>query len=91
MKYYNTNYNNIILRDYLAIDRTKLANERTFLAFCRTSVGFFGAGAGSIKFLNEPVFSFIGWSLIFLSPFILVWGIWRYFVVKKRMDSIPDD
>ena len=34
----------LILRDRLAIDRTKLANERTFLAYFRTSIIFLGTG-----------------------------------------------
>ena len=34
----------LILRDHLAADRTVLANERTFLAYIRTTLTLFVAG-----------------------------------------------
>jgi len=91
MKYYNVDPHNIILRDYLAKDRTMLANERTFLAFLRTSIGFFGTGAGCVKFLDEPVISIIGYMLIVLSPVMFIWGIMTYLNVTKRINSISDN
>ena len=39
----------LILRDHLAIDRTVLANERTFLAYCRPALPLILTGAGCIK------------------------------------------
>ena len=45
----------MILRDYLATDRTHLANERTFLAYIRTCVGLFATGAALINFVENNV------------------------------------
>ena len=42
----------LILRDFLALDRTVLANQRTFLAYIRTSLAFLVTGAGFIKFFG---------------------------------------
>jgi putative membrane protein len=46
--------------DFLTIGRTIMANERTLLAFLRTSMAFFIAGIGLIKYLDHPVFDAIG-------------------------------
>ena len=43
---YNHNKEDMILRDFLATDRTILANERTLLAYLRTFISFFAAGIG---------------------------------------------
>ena len=44
----------LILRDHLAIDRTKLANIRTFLAYFRTALLVCASGISFIKiFPNE--------------------------------------
>ena len=48
----------MILRDYLAVDRTHLANERTFLAYIRTCLGLFATGAALINFVENGVLVF---------------------------------
>ena len=48
----------IILRDYLALERTKLANERTLLAFTRTSLYMI---LGGIAFLQLEDLKMISW------------------------------
>ena len=83
MDNYKHNEKDLILRDFLAIDRTKLANERTFLAYLRTFIAFFAAAVGLTQYFEEIaliVFGFIlgGFSFVFL--FI---GIYRFFKVKK--------
>lgn len=57
------NQDEIILRDYLALERTKLANERTLLSYIRSSLYLLLGGIAiiqlngfeSIKFLGYPV------------------------------------
>ena len=44
--------NESAVRDALARVRTRHANERTFLAYIRTSLAFFAAGARLIKFFD---------------------------------------
>ncbi|MEO1030476.1 MAG: DUF202 domain-containing protein [Bacteroidota bacterium] len=39
----------LIIRDWLAIERTKLANERTFLAYFRTFLVILGTGVTILK------------------------------------------
>lgn len=82
----------LILRDFLARDRTELAVERTFLAYIRTAIGAFSAGIGCIKFvMNSPVIYVCGMILISAAVFFLVRGIIRYFDAKERISKIPDN
>lgn len=46
----------MILRDQLAMDRTILSNERTFLAYTWTALSIVVVGASFIKFLETRVF-----------------------------------
>jgi putative membrane protein len=80
----------MILRDYLALDRTKLANERTFLAYVRMSIGLVAAGAGLVGILDMTWSTIIGWVMLISAPAALVAGILRYIRVRgklKRLDA----
>lgn len=85
---YNHSKEDMILRDFLATDRTILANERTFLAYLRTFISFFAAGIGFIKFVNEKIIVFLGYILVILSVGVLYLGCVRYLKSKKRYDNI---
>ena len=53
-KYISEKSEELTFRDYLALDRTLLANERSFLAYLRTSITVFIAAISLIKFFDEP-------------------------------------
>src|SRR5690554_3712046 len=79
------NKETIILRDYLALERTKLANERTLLAYTRTSLYMI---LGGIAFLQLHDFSqifWLGYMTIVLSIFFIVLGLFRYVQIRKRL------
>lgn len=77
--------NDLILRDHLAIDRTRLANERTFLAYFRTSIFFLATGISVIHIHFFKEVTFLGWGLVVLSPIILGVGITRLIRVRKAI------
>ena len=77
----------MILRDYLAMDRTVLANQRTLLAYFRTFIGLIAAGIGIIKLVEEPVFLIIGWVFVILSPIVLIAGLIQYRKVRRKYDK----
>ncbi|OGK11917.1 hypothetical protein A2954_06485 [Candidatus Roizmanbacteria bacterium RIFCSPLOWO2_01_FULL_37_12] len=54
----------LILRDYLAADRTMLAVDRTFLSYIRTALYLFVAGVSLAKFFDSYLIQVIGWVLI---------------------------
>ena len=47
----------LILRDYLAIERTKLANVRTLFSYIRTSLYLLTAGIGIFRSKVFPVWT----------------------------------
>jgi len=78
----------LILRDHLAIERTKLANERTFLAYFRSSIFFLATGISiiHINFFSEV--NFIGWSFVGISPLLLGIGLVRLIKVRKSLGKM---
>lgn len=75
----------LILREKLALQRTILANNSTFLAFLRTSLYFAIAGLSIenlIKVSNGHWFEIGFWML---SIIIFVTGIINYFVHRKKI------
>ncbi|MBI4130227.1 DUF202 domain-containing protein [Candidatus Roizmanbacteria bacterium] len=70
------------VRDDLAINRSVLANERTFLAYLRTSATFLIAGISLLKFFDTWYAQFLGLVLMFGAGFIAVYGIVKYEIMK---------
>src|SRR5689334_8777101 len=81
----------LILRDFLAIDRTILANERTLLGYIRTAVALFISGISLIKFLNEQIMTVIGWAFIVLGIVTVPVGYLKYFRRRKVLSHICRD
>lgn len=75
----------LILREKLALQRTILANQSTFLSFIRTSMYFLVAGI-SIKNLTTIKFAiYIEAFFILLSVLLLIFGIINF---KKQKNKI---
>ncbi|MGE5943063.1 MAG: YidH family protein [Flavobacteriales bacterium] len=78
----------IILRDYLAIERTRLANERTLLSYIRSSLYLLLAGIAFFQLEIFPNFKFLAFlSLIFGIIFFVI-GIYRFTVLKKSLKKL---
>lgn len=76
----------LILRDYLAADRTVLANERTLLSYTRTALAFAATGAALIHFFDSLATEIVGWALIPIAVAGLLVGSRRYLEMKRRLD-----
>ena len=76
----------LVLRDYLATDRTVLANERTLLAYVRTTLAFLAAGSSVIQFFHSLVLEVIGWGLILLGSVLLVTGTSHFLRMRARIE-----
>lgn len=83
----------LILRDHLAIDRTKLASERTFLAYFRTSIFFLSAGLSIIKIHLFAEVTYLGWMLVTMSPLTFGIAIFRLIKVRRAIGKrfYPDE
>ena len=75
----------MILRDYLATDRTHLANERTFLAYIRTCIGLFATGSALTNFVENNFLIFLGYALIIISPMLFIFGFWRFIKIARKI------
>lgn len=76
--------NPLPLNDYLAIRRSELANDRTFLAFLRTALMFFVSGITMIKiFAGNQSLTVLAYLLLPLSGVVFIWGIVYYLKIRK--------
>jgi putative membrane protein len=90
MKGYSTLKGSLILRDYLALDRTVLANERTLLSYFRLVLGLVSIGAGMVGILDFLWTTILGYMFIGVGSIALIIGIVRYRSVKKKLKAIQD-
>lgn len=81
----------LILRDYLAIDRTQLANERTFLAYVRTALALAVLGATILKFIHFDFSDLTGYLFMIAGAVVLLIGVWRFIQVRSRLARIVQD
>lgn len=75
----------IILRDYLAMERTKLANERTLLSYVRTSLYLLLGGLALLGLEDFRDLTFIGYLSLGISGLLIVIGIVRYSQLQKQL------
>lgn len=73
----------LTLNDYLAIDRTELANERTLLAYGRTAIALLITGVSAIKFFEAWWIWTVGALFIGGAIWISLTG-WRRFLMMRR-------
>jgi putative membrane protein len=76
----------LILRDYLAIERTILTNEATFLAYVRTGLTIMVVGVTLVK-LSEGymAFQYIGVFMTLIGLYILVLGFTRTVQMRNKI------
>jgi putative membrane protein len=79
--------NKLILRDYLAENRTVLANERTLLAYIRTALTFFIAGITFIKFFGDAIVIAIGIFLLPLGAYAIAKGYTSYARMNRLINK----
>ena len=76
----------LITRDFLAKDRTELANERTLLSYARTAIMVFATGVTLVKLFKEDAFLVLLGHILFpVSLLVFILGVVRFFRVKKDL------
>lgn len=78
----------IILRDYLAIERTRLANERTLLSYIRSSLYLLLGGIAFFQLKNFPDFKYLALLALVFSAIFFVIGIYRFTLLKKSLKKL---
>jgi putative membrane protein len=88
MRYYQEFCDDMILRDYLALDRTILANKRTLLSYARTFIGLIAGGVGMVHLVADKFTNILGYAFMALSVPIFLIGIIEYLKQKKALAAI---
>ncbi len=77
----------MIPRDYLARQRTALANDRTLLSYIRTSLYFLVSGTALIKVEDLQNIKDFGYVSFAISLVTLILGFYNYFRIKRRLEK----
>ena len=81
----------LIIRDLLALDRTTLANEQTFLSYIRTALSLGAAGAVVIKLSPEnPAMIVFGCLLLVLGIITILYGGKRFLRTRNALLSLNE-
>ncbi|RAR49846.1 DUF202 domain-containing protein [Flavobacterium lacus] len=81
------NRDEIILRDYLAMERTKLANERTLLSYIRSSLYLLLGGIAIIQLEGFESIKFIGYISLGLTIILVIIGIYRFQKLNRQLKN----
>ena len=92
MKYRTYEQNKLGLSDLLALDRTRLANERTFLAYLRAAIMIGLSSITIIKlFPQQPVLQTIAWITLPFSFLLVGVGILRFFRLGRSLRQLEQN
>ncbi len=82
----------LIVRDYLAIDRTKLANQRTLLSYIRTAIMLIASGVTMLKLIpqSDPLF-YVGIVSLVLAAMFLAVGLYVYCSFAGKIKRLTRD
>jgi putative membrane protein len=76
------------LRDQLAFDRTRLANERTLLSYMRTALMLIVAGATAVKIVDVNRSILVtGWIFLALGAVVGIVGVWRFLAMRSSING----
>ena len=78
----------VILRDYLAIERTRLANERTLLSYIRSSLYLLLGSIAFFQLKGFPNFKYLALASLFFSVIFFVIGIYRFTLLKRSLKRL---
>ena len=77
----------LILRDHLALERTRLANERTLFAYIRTSLYLLTAGIGILQIQSISRLDGLAWVCIISGIILFFLGFVRFLQMRKHVNG----
>jgi putative membrane protein len=78
----------VILRDYLAIERTRLANERTLLSYIRSSLYLLIGSIALYQLKEFPNFKYLALASLIFSALFFIIGIYRFTTLKRSLKRL---
>lgn len=81
------------LREHLALERTKLANERTLLSYIRASLYLLIGGIALLELEGHDNLKWLGYVSLGLCILFIVIGFTRYVALEKKLKDLllPDE
>lgn len=73
--------------EILALERTKLANERTLLSYIRSALYLFIGGIGVLQLDMSGSAHWLGYLAIFICILFLTIGFIRYTLLRRRLEK----
>ena len=77
----------LVLREYLAIERTRLANERTLLTYIRTGLYFLVAGSTLGHLIDTTFWEMMGLPIIIIGAMITAYGVVRFVRMGRQIEK----
>ena len=78
----------VILRDYLAIERTRLANERTLLSYVRSSLYLLLGSIGLYQLKEYANFEYLALTAMVFCVVFFVIGVYRFTLLKRSLKKL---
>lgn len=78
----------VILRDYLAIERTRLANERTLMSYVRSSLYLLLGSIAFFQLKDFPNFRYLAFASLVFSAIFFIIGVYRFTVLKRSLKRL---
>lgn len=76
----------LILRDHLALERTRLSNERTLLSYVRSSLYLLVGGIAMVQVEGFGNLHYAGYLALVLAGASLIVGILRFRRLRRQLD-----
>tara|TARA_B100000929_G_C15504973_1_gene418556 strand:+ start:369 stop:707 length:339 start_codon:yes stop_codon:yes gene_type:complete len=82
-----------LVREHLALERTKLANERTLLSYIRASIYLLISGLALLQIKQYQGISlmWVGYLALFICILFLLVGISRYIALERKLNNLLRD
>ena len=77
----------LILRDRLALERTRLANVRTLFSYLRTALYLLTAGIGVLQIKSISHLDGLAWVCIVSGVILFFFGFVCYFRTRRRLED----
>lgn len=77
-----------LIREHLALERTKLANERTLLSYTQAALYFLLGGLALLQLKENDELRYIGYLALIFSVLFFIIGIWRYITLERKMKKL---
>lgn len=76
----------LILRDHLALERTRLSNERTLLSYIRSSLYLLIGGIALVQIEGYGDLRYVGYLALLLCVLFVLVGFLRFFRLRDQLD-----